>query len=168
MTSNERKHYILDALKNASSPISANHFATKLEVSRQIIVGDVALLRAAGSNIIATPRGYMLEHSSKYIHTISCSHTAENILDELYIIVDCGCTILNVIVEHPIYGEIIGNLHISSRMDADLFVQKIKEHRTAPLCSITNNIHLHTLSCPSEQHFQHVQRQLRTNGFLVE
>lgn len=168
MTANERREYILKALKNSTTPISATAFATQLQVSRQIIVGDIALLRAAGSNIIATPRGYMLEHSSKFVYTISCSHTTENLLEELYAIVDCGCTIVNVIVEHPIYGEITGNLQISNRMDADLFYQKIQEHHTAPLCSITNNIHLHTLSCPSKQHFQQVQQQLRSKGFLVE
>ncbi len=168
MTATKRREYVLNALKNSTTPIAANVFATTLQVSRQIIVGDIALLRAAGSNIIATPRGYMLEHSAKHVYTISCAHTTEHLLDELYVIVDCGCTIINVIVEHPIYGEITGNLQISNRMDADLFHQKLQEHHTAPLCSMTNNIHLHTLSCPSEQHFQQVQKQLRSKGFLVE
>ena len=60
MTAARRRDEILQALAGASGPVSAAALAARLGVSRQVVVGDVALLRAAGSPIVATPRGYVL------------------------------------------------------------------------------------------------------------
>ena len=56
-----RRKEILRQLQLSEKPVSASRFARDLGVSRQIIVGDVALLRAAGEDIIATSRGYKLD-----------------------------------------------------------------------------------------------------------
>lgn len=164
----DRKTEIINRLRESNIPISASALAKELSVSRQIIVGDIALLRAKGTQIIATPRGYLLEGAQKNIYTIACVHDQENLLQELYAVVDCGCGLVNVIVEHPIYGEIVGNLHIFSRLDAEDFVRRLEENSVAPLCTITNKLHLHTLACPSEVHLEHVKKKLKELNILVE
>lgn len=168
MTTKDRKEIILARLSGCDQPISASAFAKELGVSRQIIVGDIALLRALGSDIVATPRGYILENSTSSKYTVACRHSKEQLLDELYTVVDCGCGFIDVIVEHGIYGQIVGNLHIFSRSDADNFMAKMEAHQTEPLCTITGDLHLHTLSCPSPEHFEAAKNKLRQKGYLVE
>ena len=61
MNASQRRAHILDYLRAAQAPLSATALAQRLSVSRQIIVGDVALLRASGEGVTATPRGYVLD-----------------------------------------------------------------------------------------------------------
>ena len=65
----DRRQQVFNLIAQSGQPLSAAKIAKSLHVSRQIIVGDVALLRAAGHAIIATPRGYMIENSQGIIHT---------------------------------------------------------------------------------------------------
>lgn len=163
-----RKKIIMEQLEQSQQPISASTFAQELGVTRQIIVGDIALLRAGGASIIATPRGYLLESKPSPSFLIACKHNKEGMRDELYTIVDCGCGLIDVIVEHPLYGQITCNLHIFSRSEADAFLEKLEETQAQPLCQITNDIHLHTLQCPSEVHFQEVLAKLKAKDLLIE
>ena len=120
MTAEERRGEILRALEQAETPVSASALAKQLHVSRQAIVGDVAMLRALNSPIAATPRGYVLKQEQNLqTRTIACRHDDEHLLQELYIAVDNGCAVLDVTVEHPIYGQISGQLQVFSRYDAD-------------------------------------------------
>lgn len=147
-------------------PLSASHLAKELNVSRQIIVGDVALLRASGENIFATPRGYILESNSEsllsvgYTGTIACKHSIDNLLDELYTIVDFGGTIVDVTIDHPVYGQLSGSLDISSRYDADLFFEKLQANKGLPLCELTGGIHLHQIGCKDEASYQKIKDTL--------
>ena len=130
----QRRRYIKDALGRSSSPLTAAYFAEKLSVSRQIIVSDVALLRASGLHILATPKGYVLnpadnEPDFPFTAMVACKHTALQLRDELYTIVDFGATVINVIIEHAIYGEISCNLALSSRYDVDLFMAKVENEK---------------------------------------
>ncbi|MEG1774271.1 MAG: 3H domain-containing protein, partial [Oscillospiraceae bacterium] len=152
MSAETRRHAIERALSE-QEPISASALAERFSVSRQLVVGDIALLRAAGAPVVATPRGYLLRRAqepSGVLCTVACRHTAEQITDELYAAVDQGCTVLDVIVEHPVYGQISGQLQISSRYDVDRFVQALAESNAPPLSLLTGGIHLHTLRCPDE------------------
>lgn len=143
--------------------------AREFSVSRQIIVGDVALLRAGGLSIAATPRGYMLpEERSGLIRTLACRHRADQMEDELNAIVDQGCTVIDVIVEHPIYGQLTGPLQLSSRYDVAQFVDRCRQSDALPLSNLTEGIHLHTISCPSEATFQRVRAALEQLGVLLE
>lgn len=127
----DRKQIIIDEIKKSEKPLSASALAKKLHVSRQIIVGDVALIRAAGTQIIATPRGYVLEEKKEGVEKkLAVSHTREQIQDELYTIIDQGASVIDVIVEHPIYGQLVGQLHLSSRYDVDQFLNKIDGNET--------------------------------------
>ena len=129
-----RRAAILSVLERAEHPVSAAALAREFSVSRQIIVGDVALLRAGGLSIAATPRGYMLpEERSGLIRTLACRHRADQMEDELNAIVDQGCTVIDVIVEHPIYGQLTGPLQLSSRYDVAQFVDRCRQSDALPL-----------------------------------
>lgn len=168
MNSTERRQAILQALKEAEHPLSATALAGRLSVSRQVIVGDVALLRAAGEDITATARGYVLGRAAGGRHTVVCRHTPEDMERELKLMVDYGCTVEDVVVEHSVYGQLAGRLDLSSRYDVDEFIRKVKEGGDQPLSDLTGGIHLHTLRCPNEEAFQSLLAALRNEGFLVE
>ena len=129
----KRREYIRKALMESSAPITASRFADELDVSRQIIVGDVAILRASGLDILATPRGYIStsEKERTYLYTgmIACRHEADQLREELYTIVDYGATVIDVTIEHAIYGELSGKLDLSSRYDVDLFMDKVEKEK---------------------------------------
>ena len=164
----ERRNEIMKLLKGAHSPLSASFLAGKMHVSRQIIVGDIALLRAANENILSTPRGYLLEkpEESGIRQKIACRHTKEQIKEELYAIVDEGCTVLDVIVEHPLYGQLSGLLQISSRHDVDIYLKKCENANAAPLSSLTDGLHLHTILAPDSESLFRVQETLKEKHFL--
>lgn len=168
MNAAQRREKIEKTLAESAAPVSAGTFARSFGVSRQIIVGDVALLRASGAPIAATPRGYVLqtEEHRGILRTVACCHGREKILPELYAAVDNGCGVLDVTVEHAVYGQISGQLHIFSRYDAEDFVRKLTQSRSLPLCDLTGGIHLHTLVCPSEEACRRVLERLKEEKIL--
>ena len=169
MDAQERRQAIARRLEEASGPVSAAVLAREHSVSRQIIVGDIALLRAGGMDIAATPRGYVLPApAAGLVRTLACRHRADQMEEELNAMVDQGCTVLDVIVEHPIYGQLTGQLQISNRYDVGQFVQRCRRQEAAPLSQLTGGVHLHTLSCPDETAYEHLLQLLRQRGFLVE
>lgn len=169
MEAASRRQAILDRLRTADRPVSASALAAGLNVSRQIIVGDIALLRAGGAEISATPRGYVLPRATDGItRTIACRHTLAQTGQELDILVDNGCTVLDVIVEHPVYGQLTGQLQISSRYDVELFLARIRDSDAAPLSMLTGGLHLHTLCCPNEDAYTRACAALKAAGLLLD
>ena len=167
MDAERRRRAIRTMLEGAEGPVSAAALAREFSVSRQIIVGDVALLRAGGLEVTATPRGYVLPRpAAGVVRTLACRHGEGEMEVELNAIVDQGCTVLDVIVDHPIYGQLTGPLHLSSRYDVSQFIARSRH--AAPLSLLTNGIHLHTVVCPSEDAFLRVRAALRALGLLLE
>ena len=164
MEAAERREWILKELSAQSAPQSASKLARQLGVSRQIVGGDVAILRGGGHPGQATPRGYVLHTPPTGSLAVASHHEAQQVLEELYTIVDCGCGVLDVTVEHPVYGELCAPLQIFSRAEADEFVQKLKD--TQPLCCLTDGVHLHRLQCPTPSHEARVLKALEEKGFL--
>ena len=168
MDNTTRRDKILESIKNSSTPVSATQLSKMMGVSRQVIVGDVALLRAEGKEIISTPRGYVSGSKQKSVtRRIAVNHTAEDTQTELYTLVDEGCTVEDVIVEHPIYGQLIGGLRLSSRYDVDEFIRRSEEENATPLSALTEGIHLHTLSAHSEEQLDRAIEKLKKLGFLL-
>ena len=161
-----RRAEIAALLEKADSPLSAAHLASQLGVSRQVIVGDIALLRASGADITATPRGYITERGRGGLRrTVACIHSRpEGMERELNIMVDNGCTVIDVVVDHPLYGQMTGQLSLASRYDVRQFVEKAKH--AAPLSSLTDGVHIHNLRCPSEEAYQRVCEDLKQLGIL--
>ena len=165
----DRKERIIEEIKKSKTPISATKLASICGVSRQVIVGDVALIRASGIEIIATPRGYVLNtHPSSTTYTIAVKHTTEQLADELYTIVDLGGQIIDVIVEHPIYGQLVGSLHLQSRYDIDEYLEKVKKENATDLSLLTDGLHLHTIQCPSDTIYQRILNSLENKGYLFQ
>lgn len=168
MTAEQRRSRISARLHEAHQPISATALAKELSVSRQIIVGDVALLRAAGQAITATARGYVIPDAGEtgLPRQVACRHDGTGTRDELNAMVDCGCTVVDVIVDHPVYGQLSAPLHLRSRLDVEQFMARMEG--AAPLSQLTDGIHLHSLSCPDEASYEHLKARLRQLGFLAE
>lgn len=165
----KRKAEILTALQQAEKPISATSFAKKFGVSRQIVVGDVALLRAAGENIIATARGYLLEReSAKLVSKIAVQHDRSQAEEELRTIVEHGGEVIDVVVEHPLYGELVGGLHVGSQIEVDRFLEAAQKLQAAFLSELTSGIHLHTIAYETLEDLAAIKAALSEKGILYE
>lgn len=163
----DRKQAIILEIQKSDKPVSASKLASRFGVSRQIIVGDIALLRAAGKQIIATPRGYILEDKPHPLEKkIAVCHGDDLLAKELYTIIDLGGMVVDVIVEHPIYGQLVGNLHLASRYDIDQFLNKVKT--ATPLSKLTSGVHLHTIRYPSIEVLERIEKALKEEGILLE
>ncbi len=168
MRAEERRQAIQKILQQSSQPVSAAALARRFSVSRQVVVGDIALLRAAGADISATPRGYVTVSSpAGLVRRVACRHDSAAMEQELNIMVDQGCTVLDVIVEHPIYGQLTGPLQVSNRYEVGQFLERCRAAEAQPLSNLTEGIHLHTLSCPDEAAFSRVLAQLSQAGLLL-
>lgn len=171
-TSNRRKQ-LLDILKNSDSPTSASFLAERFGVSRQVIVGDIAILRASGISITSTSKGYVFEYNDEekkypYEGVIAVCHTANQLADELYSIVDFGGTIINVTIDHPIYGTLVGNMDVSSRYEADLFIEKSEAVDNSALLSIlTDGIHIHKIGTRDKKTFDLIKKVLVEKGIAL-
>lgn len=164
----QRRAALSDYLSQAAGPVSASVLAARFSVSRQIIVGDIALLRAGGLDIAATPRGYLLPRPTPGLtRQLACVHRPEDMGRELELMVDNGCTVLDVIVEHPVYGQLTGQLQISSRYDVEQFLARVQAHDAAPLSMLTGGIHLHTLRCPDAAACERACAALKAAGLLL-
>ena len=117
MMSEERREKIFSILKDRSTPITGADLSKITGVSRQVIVQDIAILRAKGLNIIATPQGYLLmnDRKNKMEKVIACCQT-DRYEKRTGDIVDNGGKVIDVIVEHSLYGEIKAMLMLESRL----------------------------------------------------
>lgn len=170
MDGNTRRKKIIEIIKDREKPISGGNLAQKLDVSRQVIVQDIALLRASDYDIISTTRGYLLNHAGepKYSRVIHVKHSTEDIEDELNLIVDYGAEVLDVHVIHEIYGQIVTDLIIRNRSDVADFVKKVKEKKIVPLKELTAGTHHHTIEAESEEILDRVEEALRKNNYLLD
>jgi len=170
MDSKERREEILNILCNWEGPVKGTELAEKLGVSRQVIVQDIAILRAGGEKIIATPQGYIMlkNGEGKLIKSIVCKHSGyDEIEDELNTIVDMGGKALDVIVEHPLYGEIKSPLMISSRLDVSDFMKNLIKTKAEPLSSLTDGVHIHTIEVEDERTFEKIVNSLKEKKYLI-
>src|SRR5699024_1519244 len=169
MEGNKRRQEIVRQLKQANKAVSASKLADKFSVSRQIIVGDIALLRAAGEEIIATSRGYKYPQTSSLLTSkIVVQHKKEQTREELTTIVSLGGEVVDVIVEHDLYGEVVGGLYISSQKDVDNFIKNYENSNGALLLQLTNGIHMHTIRYQKESDLVAIKTELAKKGILYQ
>ena len=170
MKTQERRARILELLRTARQPITGTELAQRLQVSRQVIVQDIAVLRAAGEEIHASPRGYYLLPHTPAIHraVVAVRHTPEQTEDELTTLVDLGVEVVDVIVEHAMYGELRGSLRIASREDVRQFMAQLEETGARLLSDLTDGLHLHTLEARRPELLERARQALRQKGYLVE
>ncbi|MDH6363761.1 transcriptional regulator of NAD metabolism [Enterococcus sp. PF1-24] len=164
-----RRLIILEKLTHSEKPISASRFAKDFGVSRQIIVGDIALLRAGGQEIIATARGYLLQQEEKgLLAKIAVQHGPDLVAEELLTIVANGGEIIDVIVEHPLYGELQGGLHIKNQQEVTAFLDNCQKNSAALLSQLTAGIHLHTIRYQNPSDLTAIKAALAEKGILYQ
>ena len=170
MNSEDRRKGIIARLEAAESPITANRLAEEFSVTRQIIVADIALLRASGRLIRSEHKGYVLEKPLNNFLTkrIVVNHGKDSVKEELYAIVDNGGRTLDVIINHSVYGQISAELSLSSRYDVDNFVRKINESGVNPLSHLTEGLHVHTIVVRDEDSFNAIVNALNSLNILIE
>ncbi|OEH91477.1 transcription repressor NadR [Bacillus solimangrovi] len=168
----ERRSLILQWLKVKKAPITGSALANKTNVSRQVIVQDISLLKARNEPIIATSQGYFYfsphDQENKVTRTIACLHRPEQTEEELNILVDHGVTVKDVSVEHPLYGDLTASIMVSNRMDVEHFMNKLKQTNATLLSQLTGGAHLHTIEGNSEAQLDEVCEALQKAGFLID
>lgn len=164
-----RREKIIELLRKSGEPVSGSALADALGVSRQVVVQDIALLRAVDKNIISTNKGYMFfaPDSGKSTRVFCVRHDDDGIEDELNTIVDNGGHALDVIVEHDVYGTITADLRIRTRHDVKDFIKKIKGNHSRPLSTVTGGIHYHTVEADTKEQLDNIEKELSEKGYLI-
>ena len=189
--SEARRASLLDALRSADAPVSGGQLASTLNVSRQIIVQDIALLREAGANIVATTKGYVLADTAQTLtqnttqtmtqnaaeqpvavldepaRTFKLHHEVEQTMDELQTIIALGGRVHNVSISHRAYGRITAPLVIADQADIERFIHDIESGKSSPLSTATSGYHYHLVSAPSDEALEAIGRALADKGFLA-
>jgi transcriptional regulator of NAD metabolism len=139
-----------------------------LHVSRQVVVQDIALLRAEGCEIVSTNRGYIIQMPAQAERVYYVHHGNDRIQEELNLIVDLGGRVQDVFVRHEIYGELRAELAVDSRKKVVEFIQEIDGGKSSPLNTITSGYHYHTVLAESEEILDEIEKELDNCGFLVK
>ena len=168
MTGPDRREDIIQQVQKSAVPLSGSKLASIYHISRQVIVQDIALLRAEGYDIISTNRGYILNAVKFASRVFKVQHTDEQLNEELCSIVDLGGTVKNVMVNHRVYGHIEAELNIDSRGKVAEFMEDIQSGKSRPLKNITSNYHYHKIIADKEETLDMIEEMLRDKEFLVE
>ncbi|WP_299091691.1 transcription repressor NadR [uncultured Metabacillus sp.] len=169
----ERRAMLLELLSNTDKPITGGELAKKANVSRQVIVQDISLLKAKNYPIMATSQGYVFlskqnDHSNLFERIIACKHAPERTREELTILVDHGVFVKEVIVEHQVYGELTASVMVGNRNDVNEFIKKIDHSNSVYLSQLTEGLHLHTLQADSLEKLDRACEELDKEGFIVK
>ena len=171
MSGEERRKKVLNLIKESSEPVPGSVLSASLDVSRQVIVQDIALLRASNYDIISTTKGYILNRSKE---TDICkaefeiNHSDEEIEKELQLIVDLGGIIKDVFIKHKVYGELHAELNIRSRRDIKNYLANMENGKAVPLKNVTSGYHFHTILAENEETLKLIKEALDENGLLVK
>lgn len=168
MDGKERRERIVSLLNENTQPLSAGKMAKQFHVSRQVIVNDIALLRASGTQILSTARGYVVIHPKTFTRVFKVRHTPEQAEEELNTIVDCGGRVRDIFVSHRVYGTIRAKLEISSRLDVQKYLKDISSGKSSALSNVTSGYHYHTVEADSEEILDLIQQKLSDLGFLAK
>ncbi|MBQ7942552.1 MAG: transcription repressor NadR [Lachnospiraceae bacterium] len=169
MRGEERRKQILQMIEQSPNPIPGLALAKDMQVSRQVIVQDIALLRANGVNIISTNRGYIVQGKpSKVSRVFKVIHSDEDVETELNLFVDFGAIVEDVFVYHKVYGIVRADMGIKSRMDIQNYLKDISSGKSSLLKNITSNYHYHTIIADNERILDLIQEKLQEKGFLAK
>lgn len=168
MTNAERRSLIQSVLSTSQVPVSANKLAKRFHVSRQTIVGDVSLLRAAGEAIVATVRGYEYQYNAVHEVVLVCRHSPIESAEEMRRIIEAGGVVEDVVVDHPLYGQIRANLQVRDKADVNLFMAKLKQQNAHLLSELTDGVHTHTVAYDTPEQLAAIQASLKEAGYLYD
>ncbi|MBP3495043.1 MAG: transcription repressor NadR [Clostridia bacterium] len=167
MRRDERRRDIVNILLSGKEAVKGSELSKRLRASRQIIVQDIALLRAQGYEIISTHSGYIIKDNPLITRVFKVRHTSEQTRDELETIVALGGTVVDVYVWHKVYGKIEAQLNIFSRRGIETFLDGIKSGKSSELMNITDGYHYHTVRAESNEILDIIEKQLETKNYIV-
>lgn len=168
LSGQERREQILKILRSSEEPVAGTELAGQLCVSRQVIVQDMALIRANGIDVMATNRGYVIHEVKQVSRVFKVIHTDEQVEEELNLFVDLGGIVQDVFVYHKVYGVIKVPMNIKSRKDVRKYMEGISSGKSTNLMNLTSNYHYHTIIAEDEQTLDLVQEELSQKGFLAK
>lgn len=168
MKANERRAELLSLIDNSSAPVTANYLSEKFSVSRQVIVQDIAILRANGYSVISTNRGYVTGGGTRAERVFKCRHTLDELVKESEIIISNGGRVEDITVNHRVYGKISAKLELSSLRHAEELYRSLVSGASKPLMSVTDGYHYHTVTADSDEKLNKIEEALRSAGFLIE
>ena len=164
----ERRDEIIKILKHSNSPVAGAELARQLNVSRQVIVQDMALIRANGIEMLSTNRGYVVREEDRVRRVFKVIHTQEQVEEELNLYVDLGGRVEDVFVYHKVYDVIRVELNLRSRRDIKAYLNEISTGKSTQLMNLTSNYHYHTISAEQEEVLDEIQKELKERGMLAK
>ena len=151
-------------MRESEQPLSGTQLGQVTGVSRQVVVQDIALLRTEGYPIVSTAKGYLLNEPKCATRVLKVCHTNEQVEEELTTIVDLGGTVLNVMVNHRVYGRVEAALNIRNRRDVQGFLNDLRTGKSVPLLNVTSGYHFHKISAESEEVLDEIEHALQKKG----
>ncbi len=167
MRAQDRRKDIANFLLAAKQAVSGSALSEKFGVSRQIIVGDIAVLKSEGYEILSTHNGYVMTKSPLCERVIKVKHTTEETEDELNTIVDLGGTVADVFVWHKVYGKVQADLNIFSRLHIKQFIEGVRSGKSSELMNITGGYHYHTVRASDEKTLDRIEKALVCKKYVV-
>lgn len=168
MAGTDRRKLLLKMMRESEKPLSGSALGKSAGVSRQVVVQDIALLRMEGYPIVSTARGYYLDEPNQPVRVIKVHHTNEQVEDELTTIVDLGGCVIDVTVNHRVYGKLSAVLGIKSRRDVQSFLNDLKEGKSTPLLNVTSGYHYHKISAETEEILDEIEEALKKKRYLAQ
>lgn len=168
MSGEERRAKLVEIIRNSAAPVSGTALALELNVSRQVIVQDIALVRTGGVDIISTHKGYIIQEPKEASRVFKVIHSDEEVADELNLIVDLGGRVKDVFVYHKVYDVVRAEMNIKSRRDVKRYLDDIASGKSVFLKNVTSGYHYHTVIADSEQTLDMIQKELEEKGFLAK
>lgn len=168
MSGEERRNLILQTIIESKTPVSGTALAKKCDVSRQVIVQDIALIRANGKDVVSTNRGYILNDAGMPTRVFKVIHTDDETEDELNLFVDHGAKVIDVFVYHKVYGVVSAEMNIKSRMDVKKYMKSLETGSSSLLKNVTSGYHYHTIEAESEEILDEIQEALWERGYLAK
>lgn len=174
MNNLERRKKLLTLLQQADAPICGKQLSKDLNVTRQIIVSDIAILRSSGISIASSKLGYMIirpDYQNFYRRSLGCQHKkmdAAEIESEMNVVVDNGGIIHQMILQSKTYGTLCVHLNIRSRRDVKTFIQSFKETDAPFITVITRGEHLLEIETHDAEEMQAIKSRLDELDLLKE
>lgn len=168
LNGSQRRKKVVTLLRQSITPLSGASLGKETGVSRQVVVQDIALLRTEGYEIVATPRGYVLNTPKHAKRVFKTFHTNEQTEEELTTIVDLGGCVVDVMVNHRAYGKMSAPLNIRNRRDVQIFMNQLNTGKSTPLLNVTSGYHFHTVTAEREEILDEIEEALDAKGMLTE
>lgn len=168
MKVSERRKEIVNLLSSSKEPVSGGQLSERFDVSRQIIVQDIAVLKGSGYEILSTHNGYLIQKTPLAERVFKLKHTTEQTEDELNCIVDFGGTVVDVFVWHKIYGKISATLNICSRLQVKQFLEGVRTGKSTELMNVTGGYHYHTIRASDEEILDKIGAALLEKNYIAD